>query len=45
LVVGALMLAAVAAIPASAADPAPTADAACPALLQHTFNRLQTNWR
>jgi glutathione peroxidase len=38
----ALLLAALAATPALAADPVPTADAACPALLQHTFNRLQT---
>jgi len=38
-----LLLAATLAPPALAADPAPTvADAACPALLQHTFNRLQT---
>jgi len=36
------MLAAVSAIPALAADPSPSTDAACPALLQHTFNRLQT---
>ncbi len=41
-VVVALTLAAIAAIPAFAADPAPSADAACPPLLQHTFNRLQT---
>jgi glutathione peroxidase len=38
-----LMLAAALSLPALAADPAPaTTDAACPALLQHTFNRLQT---
>ena len=41
-VVVALMLAATLALPARAADSAPTGDAACPALLQHTFNRLQT---
>ena len=37
------MLAATLALPALGADPVPAnAEAACPALLQHTFNRLQT---